>query len=91
MSINTVSANPGIDQLVQNLVSQADVNKDGQLSSTEFGSLLTHLLEGLSRKTTQRPRPPRRRPRSASAPTRATASIGSPIAASRRRIIRART
>jgi hypothetical protein len=49
MSISTVSA-PNVDQLVQRLVSQADVNKDGQLSSTEFGAFLTHLLEGLSAK-----------------------------------------
>jgi hypothetical protein len=50
MSINTVSANTNVDQLVQRLVSQADVNKDGQLSSTEFGSFLTHLIEGISAK-----------------------------------------
>jgi hypothetical protein len=50
MSINTVSANTNVEQLVQRLVSQADVNKDGQLSSTEFGSFLTHLIEGVSAK-----------------------------------------
>ena len=50
MSINTVSANTNVDQLVQRLVSQADINKDGQLSSSEFGSFLTHLLEGVEPK-----------------------------------------
>ena len=50
MSINTVSANTDVEQLVQRLVSQADVNKDGQLSSTEFGSFLTQLIEGVSAK-----------------------------------------
>jgi hypothetical protein len=50
MSINTVSANTNVEQLVQRLVSQADLNKDGQLSSTEFGSFLTHLIEGVSAK-----------------------------------------
>jgi hypothetical protein len=48
MSINTVSANANVEQLVQRLVSQADRNQDGQLSSTEFGAFLTHLLEGVS-------------------------------------------
>jgi hypothetical protein len=50
MSINTVSANTNVEQLVQRLVTQADLNKDGQLSSTEFGSFLTHLIEGVSAK-----------------------------------------
>jgi hypothetical protein len=52
MSINTVSAKTDVEQLVNRLVSQADSNKDGQLSSTEFGSFLTHLIEGISSKTT---------------------------------------
>jgi hypothetical protein len=50
MSINTVSANSNVEQLVQRLVTQADLNKDGQLSSTEFGSFLTNLIEGVSAK-----------------------------------------
>src|SRR3954470_1981366 len=50
MSINSVSANTDVEQLVQRLVSRADVNKDGQLSSSEFGSFLTHLIEGISSK-----------------------------------------
>jgi hypothetical protein len=50
MSINTIGANNNVEQLVQRLVSQADVNKDGQLSSTEFGSFLTQLIEGVSAK-----------------------------------------
>jgi hypothetical protein len=50
MSINTVSANTNVEQFVQRLVSQADINKDGQLSSSEFGSFLTHLLEGVAAK-----------------------------------------
>lgn len=51
MSINSVSANTDVEQLVQRLVSRADVNNDGQLSSSEFGSFLTHLIEGISSKT----------------------------------------
>ena len=51
MSINSVSANTDVEQLVQRLVSRADVNSDGQLSSAEFGSFLTHLIEGISAKT----------------------------------------
>jgi hypothetical protein len=50
MSINTVTANTNVEQLVQRLVSQADLNKDNQLSSTEFGSFLTHLIEGIAAK-----------------------------------------
>jgi len=50
MSINSVSANTDVEQLVQRLVSRADVNQDGQLSSSEFGSFLTHLIEGISSK-----------------------------------------
>jgi hypothetical protein len=52
MSINTVSSKTDVEQLVQRMVSQADANKDGQLSSSEFGSFLTHLIEGISSKTT---------------------------------------
>jgi hypothetical protein len=53
MSINTVSGPAGpndIGQLVQRLVSAADRNKDGNLSSSEFGSFLTNLLGGVAKR-----------------------------------------
>ena len=52
MSINSVqsstNANSGIDQLVRQIMSNADTNHDGQLSSTEFGMFLTKIIERMS-------------------------------------------
>jgi hypothetical protein len=49
MSINTLSApTADIGQLVQRLVATADLNKDGSVSSSEFGSFLTGLIGGIS-------------------------------------------
>jgi hypothetical protein len=36
--------------MIKRTMSEVDTNKDGKLSSTEFGTFLTHLLEGLSQK-----------------------------------------
>jgi hypothetical protein len=35
--------------MVKRTMSEVDTNHDGQLSSSEFGTFLTHLLEGLSK------------------------------------------
>jgi hypothetical protein len=48
MSINTLSpaGSADVGQLVQRLIKAADTNKDGNLSTGEFGSFLTNLLDG---------------------------------------------
>lgn len=49
MSINSVGSNaPQVDALIDRVFGQIDANKDGKLSSTEFGSFLTKMLEGMS-------------------------------------------
>ena len=54
MSISSLGSPPstssGLSEMVKRTMSEVDTNKDGQLSSTEFGTFLTHLLEGLSQK-----------------------------------------
>jgi hypothetical protein len=54
MSINSIGsplgASSGLSEMVKRTMSEVDTNKDGQLSSSEFGTFLTHLLEGLSQK-----------------------------------------
>ena len=37
----------GVDSLFQQIVKQADSNKDGQISASEFGSFLTKLIQGM--------------------------------------------
>jgi hypothetical protein len=37
---------PSVDQLVKQLITKVDTNKDGQISTEEFGSFLTALIEG---------------------------------------------
>jgi len=47
MSMNPLSSNMStadVGQLVQRLITVADQNKDGQLSTSEFGSFLTSLI-----------------------------------------------
>jgi hypothetical protein len=55
MSISSLgpplSTSSGLSEMVKRTMSEVDTNKDGQLSTTEFGTFLTHLLEGLSQKT----------------------------------------
>jgi hypothetical protein len=55
MSISSLGSPPstssGLSEMVKRTMSEVDTNKDGQLSATEFGTFLTHLLEGLSQKT----------------------------------------
>ena len=54
MSINSIGsplgAGSGVSEMVKRTMSEVDTNHDGQLSSSEFGTFLTHLLEGLSQK-----------------------------------------
>jgi hypothetical protein len=58
MSINSVGspdrAASGLSELIKRTMSEVDTNKDGQVSSSEFGSFLKHLLEGLSPKVRNR-------------------------------------
>lgn len=53
MSINSigspVGATSGLSEVVKRTMSEVDTNHDGQLSSSEFGTFLTRLLEGLSK------------------------------------------
>src|SRR5262245_44840429 len=44
----STTANSGIDTLVKQIMNNADTNKDGQLSSAEFGAFLTNLIERIS-------------------------------------------
>lgn len=46
--VNTPPPAPSIDQLVKQLVKRVDVNKDGQISTEEFGGFLTELIRGAS-------------------------------------------
>ena len=43
----TTTSTTGVDSLFQQIVKQADTNKDGQISANEFGAFLTKLIQGM--------------------------------------------
>ena len=47
-SIGSSSSGQSVDSLIKQLVDKVDGNKDGQISTSEFGSFLTSLLSGLT-------------------------------------------
>jgi hypothetical protein len=52
MSINSLGApastGTALNEMIKRTMSEVDVNRDGQLSTAEFGTFLTHLLQGLA-------------------------------------------
>jgi hypothetical protein len=51
MSTTTIGSSTGaqnVDSLIKQLVDKADANKDGQISTNEFGSFLKTLLSGVA-------------------------------------------
>ena len=61
MSISFISQSTGIAQLAQQLMTQADANKDGQLSAAEFGTFLSKVLQGATNSASAHPAPALRR------------------------------
>ncbi len=51
MSVNHVTSSSAA-QLAQNLASEIDANKDGQISTSEFGNFILNVLEGASSSST---------------------------------------
>ena len=47
-SIGSSSSAPNVDSLIKQLVDKVDANKDGQISTDEFGSFLKTLLSGVA-------------------------------------------
>ena len=52
MSISSIGSNVQLQNLIQNTMTAADLDKNGQLSHDEFSSFFTALLQGISAKTT---------------------------------------
>ena len=51
MSTTTIGSSTSaqnVDSLIKQLVDKADANKDGQISTNEFGSFLKSLLSGVA-------------------------------------------
>ena len=47
-TIGSSSSAPNVDSLIKQLVDKVDANKDGQISTDEFGSFLKTLLSGVA-------------------------------------------
>ena len=47
-TIGSSSSAPNVDSLIKQLVDKVDANKDGQISTNEFGSFLQTLLSGVA-------------------------------------------
>lgn len=52
MPISSIGSNVQLQNLIQNTMTAADLDKNGQLSQDEFASFFTALLQGISAKTT---------------------------------------